>query len=209
MRHHQAQWLQQSRKVNQKGTLMRSIGFILALSIASLCAIAQQTPTVNFNLVQVNHYHGQEQATGNVVTPGDRVVIDLGNPQAMQQFLTKSSPEINIAPVVVKIERIVPDETGSVSLPWESQTVLRSVSGRDSFLVTSSRAGCPGTEIKPSVSVAFATPRGWSDPPIRFGPLSNQAVCPLGRGYQLDVSVKADGVPAVRLREEAAQYGKR
>jgi hypothetical protein len=188
---------------------MRLPGLILALTAAALCALAQQSPTINFNLVQVNHYHGQEQATGNVATPGERVVIDLGNPQAMQRFITESSSEINIAPVTINIERIVPDETGSVSLPWESQAVLHSVSGQDSFLVTSSRAGCPGTEVKPSVAVAFSTPRGWSYPPIRFGPLSAQAICPLGRGYQLDVSVKADGVPVVKLREDALQYGKR
>jgi len=188
---------------------MRRIALTLALMIGPPCVWAQTAPTVNFNLVQVNHYYGQEQAVDSVITPGERVVIDIGSPLATQRFLTGSSPNIGVAPVVVSIERRTADDSGGVMIPWESRTVLRTVSGRDSFLVTSSRTGCPGTEVRPSVAVAFATGRGWSDPPVRFGPLSERGVCPLGRGVQLQVSVTGDGAPVVKLHEEWLLYGKR
>jgi hypothetical protein len=181
---------------------MRHIALTLALLTWPLFAWSQQSPVINFNLVQVNHYHGQERAADSVVTPGERVVIDIGSPLASQRFLSGS------APVMVNIERMA-DDSGGVRIPWESQAVLRTVSGRDSFQVTASRAGCPGTEVRPSVAVAFATVRGWSDPPVRFGPLSERGVCALGRGVQLQVSVVADGPPVVKLREESPLYGKR
>jgi hypothetical protein len=188
---------------------MRLSSLIIATIAIAACAFAQQTPTVNFNLVQVNHYHGQEHVTDSIITPGERIVIDLGNPGLTQRFLAGSASEINVAPVVVNVERIAAEESGGVMLPWESKAVLHSISGRDSFLVTSSLAGCPGTEVKPSVSVAFATGSGWSDPPIRFGPLSERGVCALGRGFNLDVSVRGSDPPTVKLREEPLQYGKR
>jgi hypothetical protein len=188
---------------------MRCFTLTLALMLGLASAWAQQSPTINFNLVQVNHYYGQEKAADSVITPGERIVIDLGNPQATQRFLSAAPGSINLAPVVVNLERGMADDSGGVIVPWESQTVLRTVSGGDSFLVTSSRAGCPGTEVRPSVAVAFATGRGWSDPPIRFGPLSERAICPLGHGVQLQVCVMGDGPPVVKLHEEPLLYGKR
>ena len=182
---------------------MRRIALTLALLTWPLSVWAQPAPVINFNLVQVNHYHGQERAADSLITPGERVVIDIGSPLASQRFLGGS------APVMVNIERLTADDFGGVSIPWESQAVLRTVSGRDSFLVRASRAGCPGTEVRPSVAVAFATGRGWSDPPVRFGPLSERGVCALGRGVQLQVSVTGDGPPVVKLREESLLYGKR
>jgi hypothetical protein len=188
---------------------MRSIALTLALLTWPLFAWSQQPPVINFNLVQVNHYHGQESAVDSVITPGERVVIDLGSPLATQRFLAGSSANVGIAPVMVNIESMIADDPGGVSIPWESRAVLRTVSGRDSFLVSSSRSGCPGTEVRPSVAVAFPTARGWSDPPIRFGPLSEQGLCALGRGVHLQVSVSGDGPPVVKLREESALFGKR
>jgi hypothetical protein len=185
----------------------------LFLTLTLLCwpllAWSQQPPVINFNLVQVNHYHGQEKGADSLVTPGERVVIDLGSPLSSQRFLGGSAAKVDLAPVMVNIERLTADESGGVSIPWESRAVLKTVSGRDSFLVTASRAGCPGTEVRPSVAVAFATARGWSDPPIRFGPLSERGVCALGRGVQLQVSVNGDGPPVVKLSEESLLYGKR
>ena len=188
---------------------MRCIALTLALLTWPLFAWSQQSPVINFNLVQVNHYHGQERAADSVITPGERVVIDIGSPLASQRFLSGSAPNVDFAPVMVNIERMATDDSGGVRIPWESQAVLKTVSGRDSFLVRASRAGCPGTEVRPSVAVAFATGRGWSDPPVRFGPLSERGLCALGRGVQLQVSVVADGPPVVKLREESLLYGKR
>jgi len=188
---------------------VRRIALTLALMSWPLGIWAQPAPTINFNLVQVNHYHGQEKAADSLVTPGERVVIDVGGPLASQRFFAGPSPDMGFAPVMVNIERLTADDFGGVSIPWESQAVLRTISGRDSFLVTSSRVGCPGTEVRPSVAVAFATGRGWSDPPVRFGPLSERAVCALGRGVHLQVSVTGDGPPVVKLREESLLYGKR
>ena len=170
-------------------------------AFAAWAAVACAQPaTVNFNLVQVNHYHGQERLYDSVATPGARMVIDLGNPTAYHQFVRGVETASLTAPVVIDV---FPDmnEAGGVELPWETQTVLRSTTGTDSFLVTSSRAGCPGTEIRPSVAVAFGTPNGWSDPPIRFGPLARRAICPLGYGRVLEVSVIEGGAPRVRLRD--------
>lgn len=188
---------------------MKLPSVILSLVALAAMTFAQQTPTVNFNLVQVNHYHGQEQATGNIVTPGERVVIDIGNPASIQRMLSGAGAEVNLAPVVVNVEKIAADAAGGIAVPWETYTILRSASGQDSFLVTSSRTGCPGTEVRPSVSVAFAMAGGWSNPPIRFGPLSDRGVCALGRGFHLEVSARGNEAPVVKLREEPLQYGKR
>jgi hypothetical protein len=172
-----------------------------------LCA---QPSTVNFNLVQVNHYNGQQAVVDSAKTQVQRITIDVNNPEAYRRMVSEASAgRINIAPVAISVESSGGGSMDALTLPWESQTVLRSTSGADSFKVTSSRAGCPGTEIRPSVSVAFSTPHGWSDPPIRFGPLNDHTVCPLGKGYQLEVSVKGDNSPSVRLREQAVQYGHR
>lgn len=172
-------------------------------------AAAQQGSTINFNLVQVNHYNGQEQAAQGVDTPGQRMIIDLQNPLSVERLLQSANENrLDLAPVIVSISGTAPGP-GNLPLPWETGAVLRSASASDSFFVSSSLTGCPGTEVRPSVAVAFATGQGWSNPPIRFGPLTESAICPLGKGYQLEVSVKPGGVPHVRLLEAAAQFGRR
>ncbi|RPH93134.1 hypothetical protein EHM69_11105 [candidate division KSB1 bacterium] len=188
---------------------MKIAALILAVVGLVFSVCAQPTPTINFNLVQVNHYHGQNDSTKQVATPGQRVVIDLQNPLSRQQFLSNANPQIDLAPVSVQV--FSPEMFfDGLSIPWETKVVLRSAASGDSFLVSSSKIGCPGTEVKPSVAVAFAMGRGWSDPPIRFGPLNEKTVCPLGHGYQLEVSAKGDHAPVVRLREPSADlYGKR
>jgi hypothetical protein len=190
---------------------MRLMACLLVIAATST-AILAQVNSINFNLVQVNHYNGDQKVQDSVKTPGQRVVIDINNPESYRQMLLGSpSGQLNVAPVVVNVATVTnsADAHGSVALPWESETILRSPSGIDSFKVTSSRAGCPGTEIKPSVSVAFSTPHGWSDPPIRFGPLGNSTMCALGKGYVLDVSVRGDSAPRVALRQQTDHYSQR
>jgi hypothetical protein len=188
---------------------MTRITLTLTLLAWPLLARSDPPPVINFNLVQVNHYHGQEKTADSILTPGAHVVIDVGGSLATQKFVAGSAPVADLAPVTVNIERIAVDDSGGVTIPWETQTVLRTASGGDSFLVSASRTGCPGTEVRPSVAVAFATPHGWSNPPIRFGPLSQRGLCPLGRGVQLQVSAHGDDPPLVKLREELAVYDHR
>ena len=68
---------------------------ITCILVATLPLWAQQsTPApskpapsaINFNLVQVNNYAGQEQVTEQISTPGQRVVIDPNNPGAAGAF---------------------------------------------------------------------------------------------------------------------------
>lgn len=189
---------------------MRSISVLVVLAVSASLVAAQPTQVINFNLVQVNHYHGQASVTDSVITPGQRIVIDLNRPEAWQRLLNAATPEhLNLAPVVVDVSNTDAPHDAAVPLPWESAVVLHSVSGADSFRVTSSRAGCPGTEVRPSVAVSFATAGGWSFPPIRFGPLTENSLCPLGRGYQLKVKLKTDAGPDVRLVEPETLLGKR
>jgi hypothetical protein len=176
---------------------------LVAILLILMCVAAngQQTApsAINFNLVQVNNYAGQEQVTGQVATPGQRVVIDPNNPNAFG-MLTHRQPVSAAKAVLAPTYAVsVSSDLCSMALPWESSTVIVAPSGQDSFLVRSSRTGCPGTEVRPSVSVAFPTGSGWSDPPIRFGPLSENTICALGHGQQLEVSVRGDAAPKVRL----------
>jgi hypothetical protein len=177
---------------------------LISLFLAAALLIAQQPTQINFNLVQVNQYQGQQEATKNIVTPGQRVVIDVNNPQAANylQSAVNATPVITeqmiqglfCVPTAFKLERGV-----SVPIAWDCSAVIIAPSGQDSFLVRASKTGCPGTEVRPSVSVAFASGGGWSDPPIRFGPLTSKTVCALGGGQQLEVSQIGASPPSVRL----------
>lgn len=188
---------------------MKPLRFTAILLTFAGWSFAQQGSTVNFNLVQVNHYHGQEQAMQGVDMPGQRVIIDVQNPLSVERLLENMTAErLDLAPVIVHVSGSAP-ATAGLPVPWETGMVLRSASAPDSFFVSSSLTGCPGTEVRPSVAVAFATGRGWSDPPIRFGPLTANAICPLGKGYQLEVCAMPGDVPRVRLLEPPAQVGRR
>lgn len=185
--------------------------FLLALMmcfVAGWCW-ADPPPAINFNLVQVNHYYTAPQDTGKTPAPAQRVVVDVGAPQMLQQFRQQAlNSKINVAPITVEIQSNVTEKNGGHVLPWESHTILKSASGTDSFFVSSSRTGCPGTEVRPSVAVAFRNGGGWSDPPIRFGPLGERTYCPLGKGYGLEVSVVGNSAPIVRLKN-SDQYSTR
>ncbi|MDD5088601.1 MAG: hypothetical protein PHI18_07380 [bacterium] len=189
---------------------MKRMVFLLAILSATVCAAQLPPSTINFNLVQVNHYHGQEKVDSAVATPGERIVIDLQNPLLREGFVAAAAAgQFNLAPVVVDVVSRSITEGSELPLPWETSAILRAESGADSFRVTSSRVGCPGTEVGPSVAVAFATGRGWSDPPIRFGPLTASTLCPLGKGFLLEVKAQDDRDPVVRLRHEETRYGQR
>ena len=189
---------------------MKATFCAVVLFIAATVALGQQGTTVNFNLVQVNHYEGQEKVDDSLTTPGKRIVIDLQNPALREKFLGNVvKGNVDVAPVVVNVETVHGLPGAPLTLPWETSAIVRTPSGLDSFRVSSSRTGCPGTEVRSSVAVAFATPKGWSDPPIRFGPLVDHTICPLGRGYQLEVSVTGDESPVVRLHEPGDMYGRR
>ncbi len=134
-----------------------------------------------------------------------RVTIDLGNPLVAEQFVLATNPaawpDNRVVIDVGRQSQPAPPLAGAQEIPWETQQVLYTLTGQDSFLVRSSRSGCPGTDVKPSVSVAYATKSGWSNPPIRFGPLNESTTCPLGKGYTLDVSALGVNAPRVRLNE--------
>ncbi len=132
-----------------------------------------------------------------------RVVVDPSNPAAASVFRSATSSQRS-----ENSETLIRENPG-VQVPWESHVVLYSESRQDSFLVKSSRRGCPGTEVKPSVSVAFATARGWSDPPIRFGPLASKTTCALGKGVELQVCAIGRDAPFVKLIEKTTTYTKR
>ena len=189
---------------------MKYILFLLAILSATWCAAQLPPATVNFNLVQVNHYHGQEKVDSALATPGERIVIDLQNPLLRESFVAAAvAGKINLAPVLVDVVSHHVAAGEDVLLPWETSAILRAESGADSFLVSSSRTGCPGTEVGPSVAVAFATGSGWSYPPIRFGPLTSGTLCPLGKGFLLEVKAEGSRDPVVRLRHEESRYGQR
>jgi hypothetical protein len=185
-----------------------AVGLLTLLSLA-LFAMAETPPVVNFNLVQVNRYDKSDAApqSDSVVAPkGSRLVIDMQNSGSVVKFFGKVSIN-NDHPK--KAEDVAPhDLSGAQPIPWDSTMMVRSLSGQDSFLVRSSQTGCPGTEVRPSVSVAFPAGQGWSDPPIRFGPLCDRTFCPLGEGYQLEVIRRGNDVPLVRLIEPDA-YSRR
>ena len=189
---------------------MKTVSIVILLVSLTCALCAQESNTVNFNLVQVNQYHGQEKVQDSVKTPGQRIVIDLKNPDSFRPFVKESPPgQLKAAPVVVNVAGALSGNPDGTTLPWETGTVLRAVSGADSFKVSSSRTGCPGTEVRPSVSVAFATSHGWSDPPIRFGPLTDRTMCPLGHGFTLEVSASGASPPRVKLREPSSSYSQR
>lgn len=183
---------------------------LLILLLLSSLAFAQDVNStqINFNLVQVNKYAGQDAVLEHVATPGQRIVIDVGSGETMLHYLAATSK----VPVKVRQASIAApgNSTESLIVNWESRHVFVAPSGADSFLVLASRTGCPGTEVGPSVAVAFATHKGWSDPPIRFGPLMSNTTCPLGNGYTLEVSGRGAEPPRVRLVEtNASMLGKR
>ncbi len=96
-------------------------------------------------------------------------------------------------------------------IPWEGSAVLyrRSPERVDSILVRASMTGCPGTEVGPSISVAFSTPWGWSCPPIRFGPLLDNAVCPLDVDVRLEIVKREEAGPVVRILRGEEVYSSR
>jgi hypothetical protein len=104
----------------------------------------------------------------------------------------------------------VTETEDSVFLPWDSVTVLHwKDDGVDSFLVSVSRTGCPGTETEPSVAVTFPAGTGWSSPPIHFGPLGGHVICPLGRELVLEVFGENPAGSSVRLRHREAVWSSR
>lgn len=98
-----------------------------------------------------------------------------------------------------------------VLIPWESSVVLYQRNGAkvDSFLVRASNTGRPGTEVGPSVAVSFATPWGWTCPPIRFGPVCSNTICPLGKNVELKILEKQEAGPVVRLVRHEKVLGSR
>ena len=98
---------------------------------------------------------------------------------------------------------------GGILIPWGSEAVLHWRGEKvDSFLVSASRIGCPGTEVAASVAVSFSTHSGWSSPPIRFGPLGDHSVCPLGQGFELEIFTEDEG-PFVQISREGLYWGTR
>lgn len=185
---------------------MKTVLCLTVLLLMVPLLMAEEPVRVSFNLVQVNHYAGQEQLLSEIVTPGPRVIVDVRNPEAVRRFVDAAQPAVRYSRQTVVVHESI-DPSNLISLPWESSRVVYSASGLDSFLVSSSRSGCPGTEVRPSVAVAFESGLGWSDPPIRFGPLSENTVCPLGKGYVLAVRLVGDGPPLVGVRESAEVFG--
>lgn len=147
-----------------------------------------------------------DPAAAKSKTSSKRVVIDVQNPNAARMLHNASRP--NTVSSVTNAAGAYDAGDRGLQLPWDSNIVLHSSSGEDSFLVSSSRSGCPGTKVRPSVAVAFATSRGWSDPPIRFGPLSLKGICPLGKGMELEVRSVGGSAPYVRLVERARVLSK-
>lgn len=180
---------------------------ILLLACAPIWAQESTPVQINFNLVQVNKYQAQDAVLEDVVTPGNRVVIDVSNGETMLQYLAAAAR----VPIKYRIETGTSGAaTDYVTIDWETRQVIHVPSGTDSFLVSSSRIGCPGTEVGPSVAVAFPSKGGWSDPPIRFGPLTSKTTCPLGRGVTLEVNGQGTMPPRVKLVEaQSSMYGKR
>jgi hypothetical protein len=187
---------------------MKSLLFLSAVLIWSIVGFADEPVQVNFNLVQVNHYPGQTQVQENIVTPGKRLVIDMNESSAALAYLSASSS----IPIYMRHDNAYRSQNGAgvgAALGWESSMVLYAPAMQDSFLVTSSRTGCPGTEVGPSVAVAFSNGKKWSNPPIRFGPLTDNTICPLGNGFELEVSGRGSHPPLVRVVGDNTMYGRR
>lgn len=182
---------------------------LILLTLFCTAAFADENPPmqINFNLVQVNKYDAQEAVLENVQTPGQRIVIDVGNGETMLQYLAAA------AKVPVKVRQVTHSGPGSSTefciVDWETHQVIYAPSGADSFKVSASRTGCPGTEVAPSVAVSFASKGGWSDP-IRFGPLTSNTTCALGHGFTLEVAGQGTQPPRIKLVEAgSSMYGKR
>jgi len=183
--------------------------FTRALTFLSMLglAVADEPVQVNFNLVQVNQYPGQSELTGGLVTPGKRLVIDVSEPSSALNYIAATSS----IPIRMRSDWEYADNpavSGS-ALEWETSRIFYAPARRDSFLVAASRTGCPGTEVAPSVSVAFSNGVRWSDPPIRFGPLTEYTVCPLGNGYQLEVNGRGMLSPLIRVIQDRSLFGRR
>jgi hypothetical protein len=187
---------------------MKSFLILIVTLMWMAIGLADEPAQVNFNLVQVNQYPGQENLQNNVVTPGKRLVIDMNEPDAMFRYLSATS-SIPIRMRVDNAYRTLNGGAVGAALGWESSAILYAPAMQDSFLVTSSRTGCPGTEVGPSVAVAFSNGRQWSNPPIRFGPLTEMTVCPLGNGYQLEVNGRGAHPPLVRVIADNSSFGRR
>jgi hypothetical protein len=98
----------------------------------------------------------------------------------------------------------------SVLIPWENSVVVHwKGDPADSFLVNASASGCPGSPANASIGVSFVTQSGWSQSPIRFGPLVDHTICPLGEGFELEVFGGTEEGPRVKLSSRAATYGSR
>lgn len=182
---------------------------ILLTFLCTAAFAADNTPVqINFNLVQVNKYDAQEAVLEDIQTPGQRVVIDVGQGETMLQYLAA------VSKVPIRIAHTATysgpgSSTTAAVIDWESHRVFCAPSGTDSFKVMASRTGCPGTEVGPSVAVSFASKGGWSDP-IRFGPLTANTTCPLGHGFTLEVAGQGSQPPRVKLVEAgSSMLGKR
>ncbi|MFH1011429.1 MAG: hypothetical protein V1784_09390 [bacterium] len=126
-------------------------------------------------------------------------------------LFTRESRRVVIDGIFRESTATVATETkGGITIPWDSSVVLHSNEDpADSFLVSASRIGCPGTEVAPSVAVSFPTNSGWSFPPIRFGPLGGHTICPLGQELVLEVSKQDAAGPHVRLQRHEASWSSR
>jgi hypothetical protein len=196
-------------EVNKEQTMKSAACLILLLS--TMLIVSAQSPTVvNFNLVQVNRYDKSDTTGAReclYITLHPRVVVDMQNSRSMVEFF--GSVSSGTQRPVVAVTPVAENDAPGSEIPWETGNLIHAAMGQDSFMVRSSRIGCPGTEVRPSVSVAFANGQSWSDPPIRFGPLCERTVCPLGHGYQLEVMCKGNDAPSVRLIEPDAYSGRR
>ena len=186
---------------------MKNLCILIAVLAYLAIGFADEPVQVNFNLVQVNQYPGQENLQDEVVTPGKRLVIDMNQSSAMLQYLSATSS----IPIRMRTDNAYRTQNGGAvgsALGWETSAILYAPARQDSFLVKSSRTGCPGTEVGPSVAVAFSQGSQWSDP-IRFGPLTEMTVCPLGNGYQLEVNGRGTLPPLVRVIADNSSFGRR
>lgn len=187
--------------------------------VVALGAFAQKNADMNLDPVQPDSsYQGigaadsirQEAAVGASAeaTPAD-------SQAALVNWL--NATERSSQPRRLVIDGLFPqaapaptDTNASVLVRWEQSAVIYWKGEKvDSFLVSASRTGCPGTEVRASIAVSFATGSGWSFPPIRFGPLGDHVICPLGEGLKLEVFGDSGVGPRVRVSSRVRTYGSR
>ncbi len=185
---------------------MKRLILLVCLMIA-VEALAQQNARLVLHLFppdscsQVNST-AQQASAGSVLGKASAAEQILLTDWLRERLFARESPRIVMDGIFRENMTTVPTETKeSVFLPWDSATVLHwGEAGADSFLVSASRIGCPGTEVAASVAVSFPTNSGWSSPPIRFGPLGEHIICPLGHELVMEVFGENAAGPFARLR---------